>query len=61
MCTTAEGVENMEELNWLRSQGCGEAQGFLFSRPMPASDLKSLLGLAGSAPPELVTPHEIAA
>ena len=60
MCTTAEGVENMEELNWLRLQGCGEAQGFLFSRPVPARDLRALLGMPGDAP-ALVAPREIAA
>ncbi len=33
---TAEGVENEEQLEFLRSQHCHEAQGFLFSRPVPA-------------------------
>ncbi|OWA34691.1 hypothetical protein B9G55_15880 [Saccharibacillus sp. O16] len=33
---TAEGVENEEQLEFLRSQRCHEAQGFLFSRPVPA-------------------------
>ncbi|MDO3408758.1 EAL domain-containing protein [Saccharibacillus sp. CPCC 101409] len=33
---TAEGVENEEQLEFLRSQKCHEAQGFLFSRPVPA-------------------------
>ncbi|WP_172252175.1 putative bifunctional diguanylate cyclase/phosphodiesterase [Saccharibacillus deserti] len=33
---TAEGVENEEQLAFLRSQRCHEAQGFLFSRPVPA-------------------------
>jgi EAL domain-containing protein (putative c-di-GMP-specific phosphodiesterase class I) len=40
---TAEGVETAEELRWLRSRGCLEAQGYLFSRPVPAAELTRLL------------------
>ena len=29
--TTAEGVETMDQLDWLRAEGCNEVQGFLFS------------------------------
>jgi diguanylate cyclase (GGDEF)-like protein len=36
VATTAEGVETIEHLQQLRSQGCTEAQGYLFSRPIPA-------------------------
>jgi diguanylate cyclase (GGDEF)-like protein/PAS domain S-box-containing protein len=49
ICTTAEGVENIEELNWLREQGCGEVQGFLFSAPVPARELRVLLGMTHGA------------
>ena len=35
--TLAEGVENAAMLQHLRSFGCDEAQGFLFSHPMPAA------------------------
>jgi diguanylate cyclase (GGDEF)-like protein len=44
--TTAEGVESAEELDWLRAQGCQEAQGLLFSTPIPSGDLGLLLGMA---------------
>lgn len=34
--TVAEGVENHEQLSLLSKSGCGAAQGFLFSGPLPA-------------------------
>ena len=40
---TAEGVETEAELSCLRAEGCHEAQGFLFSRALPASDAHKLL------------------
>jgi len=41
----AEGVETTQQLEILRSFECDFAQGFLFSRPVPASELRSLFGL----------------
>jgi EAL domain-containing protein (putative c-di-GMP-specific phosphodiesterase class I) len=41
----AEGVETEQQLDVLRSLECDFAQGFLFSRPVPASELRSLFGL----------------
>jgi diguanylate cyclase (GGDEF)-like protein len=41
--TTAEGVETVEQLNKLRAKGCTEVQGYLFSRPRPASELPMLI------------------
>jgi EAL domain-containing protein (putative c-di-GMP-specific phosphodiesterase class I) len=43
MSTTAEGVENGDQLARLRAEGCCEAQGFLFSPPRPARELPGLL------------------
>ncbi|HEV7714797.1 MAG TPA: EAL domain-containing protein, partial [Steroidobacteraceae bacterium] len=34
LTVTAEGVERPGQLEWLRSRGCHEAQGFLLARPM---------------------------
>ena len=38
----AEGVETEQQLEVLRSLDCDFAQGFLFSRPLPAAELRSL-------------------
>ncbi len=43
MSTTAEGVETDQQLEHLRDEGCSEVQGYLFSRPLPASELLPLL------------------
>jgi EAL domain-containing protein (putative c-di-GMP-specific phosphodiesterase class I) len=41
--TTAEGVETEAQLQCLRNEGCTEVQGYLFSEPKPASELRSIL------------------
>ncbi|MGH6813585.1 MAG: EAL domain-containing protein, partial [Methylocella sp.] len=41
--TLAEGVETEKQLAWVREAGCTEMQGFLFSRPVPASEIAELL------------------
>ncbi len=43
METTAEGVENSDQLDILRAEGCGQIQGYLFSKPIPAKDVEMLL------------------
>ncbi|MBA2676963.1 MAG: EAL domain-containing protein, partial [Ktedonobacteraceae bacterium] len=39
----AEGVETPEQLDFLRTQGCGEGQGYYFSRPVAAEQFTELL------------------
>lgn len=39
----AEGVETAGQLAYLREMKCDEMQGFLFSRPVPASEITQLL------------------
>jgi len=41
--TTAEGIENDEQLASLRANGCMEGQGYLFSKAVPANEVRGLL------------------
>ena len=41
--TTAEGVETEAQFNTIAREQCDEAQGFLFGRPTPASELASVI------------------
>ncbi len=43
LAVTAEGVEDAEQRAMLIAQGCQEAQGFLFSRAVPAAEIPALL------------------
>ena len=42
MTTTAEGVETEQELAMVKRLGCTKIQGYLFGRPMPASEARLL-------------------
>jgi EAL domain-containing protein (putative c-di-GMP-specific phosphodiesterase class I) len=39
----AEGVEDCQQLEFLRAQGCDEVQGYLISRPVEADVLGGIL------------------
>lgn len=41
--STAEGVENAEQLESIISEGCTEMQGYLLSRPLPARQIAKFL------------------
>jgi EAL domain-containing protein (putative c-di-GMP-specific phosphodiesterase class I) len=47
----AEGVETVEELDFLKLHQCEEAQGYYFSRPVPPAKFAELLS---DCPPESV-------
>ncbi|WP_050626407.1 bifunctional diguanylate cyclase/phosphodiesterase [Bradyrhizobium viridifuturi] len=57
MTTTAEGVETTQQQQLLRELGCSEMQGYLFSAPKPAAQIRELLAghrrgpAAGSSQP----------
>ncbi|WP_267397060.1 MULTISPECIES: EAL domain-containing protein, partial [unclassified Sphingomonas] len=40
---TAEGIETVEQQEWLKRSGCAEGQGYLYGRPMSASDLDHIM------------------
>jgi diguanylate cyclase (GGDEF)-like protein/PAS domain S-box-containing protein len=45
--TIAEGVETETQMQYLRSQGCDEIQGYWFGRPMPAQQFETFVREVG--------------
>ncbi len=54
----AEGIEGQVQLGALRELGCPFGQGFLFARPLPATDAQQLLRASNQSPADI---HEQAA
>jgi EAL domain-containing protein (putative c-di-GMP-specific phosphodiesterase class I) len=49
MSVNAEGVETNEQLQALRLEGCGEIQGYYFSKPRPVDEIAQMLLTHGNA------------
>ena len=45
LMTTAEGIEDIEQLECLKANGCSEGQGYLFGKAIPAKSTLPLLKL----------------
>ncbi len=45
MTIIAEGVEDREQLEYLKKYQCDRIQGYLFSKPLPGEDVKKLLNV----------------
>jgi EAL domain-containing protein (putative c-di-GMP-specific phosphodiesterase class I) len=43
LTTTAEGIEDAEQLAYLKANGCVEGQGYLFGKAIPAQAALALL------------------
>jgi diguanylate cyclase (GGDEF)-like protein len=42
LAVIAEGIETKEQLAWLQNVGCKYGQGYLFNRPLPASEVERI-------------------
>ncbi len=50
----AEGVETLEQLEYLSKNDCREAQGFLFSHPLPPEEFSKIMNSGGIIYPEAI-------
>lgn len=48
VATIAEGIETREQARLLHAKGCTHGQGYLFSKPMPESDVAHFLRASAS-------------
>jgi EAL domain-containing protein (putative c-di-GMP-specific phosphodiesterase class I) len=52
MDVVAEGIETLDQYRLLRQMGCRYGQGYLFARPLPASDIGELINTPGRVLPD---------
>lgn len=48
--TIAEGVENVDSVDFLKQCGCDVVQGYVFSKPMPVAEFEALVKRLGENP-----------
>ncbi|MBQ6416255.1 MAG: EAL domain-containing protein, partial [Butyrivibrio sp.] len=48
----AEGVETLEQADFLGSLGCEEMQGYYFYKPMPVEEFEKLDGFVNKSAPK---------
>lgn len=54
--TVSEGVEEPEQVDFLRSKGCDLVQGYVFAKPMPAAEFSAMLEKLRGGPLPLARP-----
>lgn len=47
----AEGVETEDQLEFLAAEGCNEAQGYLFGKPVPVAEIRKITNARPMRPP----------
>lgn len=52
---TAEGVEFQDTADWLLDAGCDHAQGYLWLRPLPWTDVARVFGPKAPTTPQFAT------
>lgn len=50
MTVVAEGVENQQQIEWLRAQQCDQLQGYYFSKPQPLKAIIEYMGRQQGTP-----------
>jgi predicted signal transduction protein with EAL and GGDEF domain len=53
----AEGIETLEQLEFLRKHNCLLGQGYYFSRPVPADEMSTLLSRGSLNATDLAAHH----
>jgi EAL domain-containing protein (putative c-di-GMP-specific phosphodiesterase class I) len=48
----AEGVETLEQLNYLQENGCHEVQGYYFCKPKPVEMITAMLMMGDRVTPD---------
>ncbi len=58
LTVVAEGVEEVEQVEWLKDQSCDQAQGYLLSRPCPRPTQRPRAGRPWAPSPPTAEPPD---
>jgi EAL domain-containing protein (putative c-di-GMP-specific phosphodiesterase class I) len=57
MANIAEGVETVQQAEFLRGAGAEVVQGYLYGKPMPIEDFAAMVGQTGQPQPPIRATH----